>query len=77
MEAKLISKHKDGYTVELTYEYRGFRYVISVRPGSGDSIKYQHQFEQHRIDDYIANENKGGNHNPIDWDEIFSLLEEE
>ena len=64
---------------EVEYEYRGHKYFVEYPTGMSywcTSPKVQHETEQKKIDRMIEDENKPKGE-PIDWDEIFNMLDQE
>lgn len=52
-------RDKNGYSVHLIYEYRGYEYMIFAgNNGYSESLREQHKYEQHRIDTIIAEKEK-------------------
>ena len=54
-----FDKHAWEHT-ELLYEYRGYEYIVTKHNNgyAFDSLKSQHEEEQHRIDELIAHKNE-------------------
>lgn len=66
MKAKFISKYShreyNNLIIELEYEYRGYRYIITENKTKGNEpLSWQHKNEQARIDHIIEMENKKEN----------------
>lgn len=82
MNAKYLGKTLDdnGYAVHLFYEYRGHEYMITdEHNGYSETVRSKHLWEQQRIDDMIAEEEKRKtlseeNKQGFTLDEIFQLM---
>lgn len=82
MNAKYLGKTLDdnGYAVHLFYEYRGHEYMITDKHnGYSETMRTKHLWEQQRIDDMIAEEEKRKtlpeeNKQGFTLDEIFQLM---
>lgn len=82
MNAKYLGKTLDdnGYAVHLFYEYKGHEYMITdERNGYSETMRTKHLWEQQRIDDMIAEEEKRKtlpeeNKQGFTLDEIFQLM---
>ena len=84
MKASFISATKtyDGTLKYLTYSYKGYEYMITDHGwygngGISESLKYQHEQEQHRIDKMIEERNKPKTNKPskqFDADEIYKMM---
>ena len=64
MNAKYLGKTLDdnGYAVHLFYEYRGHEYMITdEHNGYSETVRSKHLWEQQRIDNMIAEEEKRKN----------------
>lgn len=80
MKAKYLYRVKDRYSdsVSLFYEYRGHEYIVTDQHnGCMDSLKDQHEYEQHRIDLTIEENAEPKTGKEFDLDEVFAWLEEE
>ena len=77
-KARLIGKRyiKNGYVVELFYEYRGKEYMLTAYNNGymQEPLYKQHAEEQLKIDKIIENENKPAKQGTFDIDEIFNIL---
>ena len=77
-KARLIGKRyiKNGYAVELFYEYRGKEYMLTVYNNGymQEPLYKQHEKEQLKIDKIIENENKPIEQGTFNVDEIFNIL---
>lgn len=82
MNANYLGKTLDdnGYAVHLFYEYKGHEYMITdEHNGYSETMRTKHLWEQQRIDDMIAEEEKRKSR-PEDskqgftLDEIFQLM---
>ena len=50
---------RNGYNMHLFYTYRGHEYMITkYRHETNETLKAQHQWEQHRIDKIVEEEMK-------------------
>lgn len=82
MNAKYLGKTLDdnGYAVHLFYEYRGHEYMITdEHNGYSETVRSKHLWEQQRIDNMIAEEEKRKNLSEenkqgFTLDEIFQLM---
>lgn len=82
MNAKYLGKTLDdnGYAVHLFYEYKGHEYMITdEHNGYSETMRAKHLWEQQRIDDMIAEEEKRKtlpeeNKQGFTLDEIFQLM---
>lgn len=82
MNAKYLGKTLDdnGYAVHLFYEYKGHEYMITdEHNGYSETMRTKHLWEQQRIDDMIAEEEKRKtlseeNKQGFTLDEIFQLM---
>ena len=82
MNAKYLGKTLDdnGYAVHLFYEYRGHEYMITdEHNGYSETMRSKNLWEQQRIDDMIAEEEKRKNlpeenKQGFTLDEIFQLM---
>ena len=82
MNAKHLGKTLDdnGYAVYLFYEYKGHEYMITdEHNGYSETMRTKHLWEQQRIDDMIAEEEKRKtlpeeNKQGFTLDEIFQLM---
>lgn len=82
MNAKYLGKTLDdnGYAVHLFYEYRGHEYMITdEHNGYLETVRSKHLWEQQRIDNMIAEEEKRKtlpeeNKQGFTLDEIFQLM---
>ena len=84
MKASFISATKtyDGKLKYLVYSYRGYEYMITDYGwyGNGsisESLKYQHEQEQHKIDERISERNKPKTNKQFkqfDIDEIYKMM---
>ena len=82
MNAKYLGKTLDdnGYAVHLFYEYKGHEYMITdEHNGYSETMLTKHLWEQQRIDDMIAEEEKRKtlpeeNKQGFTLDEIFQLM---
>lgn len=82
MNAKYLGKTLDdnGDAVHLFYEYRGHKYMITdEHNGYSETMRTKHLWEQQRIDDMIAEEEKRKtlpeeNKQGFTLDEIFQLM---
>lgn len=82
MNAKYLGKTLDdnGYAVHLFYEYKGHEYMITdEHNGYSETMRTKHLWEQQRIDDMIAEEEKRKNRledskQGFTLDEIFQLM---
>lgn len=82
MNAKYLGKTLDdnGYAVHLFYEYKGHEYMITdEHNGYSETMRNKHLWEQQRIDDMIAEEEKRKtlpeeNKQGFTLDEIFQLM---
>lgn len=82
MNAKYLGKTLDdnGYAVHLFYEYRGHEYMITdEHNGYSETVRGKHLWEQQRIDNMIAEEEKRKNlpeenKQGFTLDEIFQLM---
>lgn len=82
MNAKYLGKTLDdnGYSVHLFYEYKGHEYMITdEHNGYSETMRTKHLWEQQRIDDMIAEEEKRKtlpeeNKQGFTLDEIFQLM---
>lgn len=82
MNAKYLGKTLDdnGYAVHLFYEYRGHEYMITdEHNGYSETVRSKHLWEQQRIDNMIAEEEKRKtlseeNKQGFTLDEIFQLM---
>lgn len=82
-KAKYIESYRgEKNDINLVYQYRGYEYVV-VKYGWGgctDTLRGQHQREQHRIDDIIADRERlsKDQRTPEDikkeWDEIWDMI---
>jgi hypothetical protein len=81
MKAKYIGKWTDtSYgqcMIYLEYEYRGHRYTVYENRCKGNiPLSWQHKNEQISIDALIEREAKPQTSaKPIDWDEIWAMME--
>lgn len=80
MKAKYIGKYYgsgfDRNMVYLEYEYRGHTYTVYENRAKGNEpLAWQHKTAQDRIDRIIETESKPITSEPIDWDEIWEMLE--
>ena len=76
MKAKKIATFRDKWFTTIEYEYRGHRYDVEYPNGNQvccTPAHIQHRDEQEKIDKMIDNPPKQGE--PIDWDEIFEMIE--
>lgn len=82
MNVKYLGKTLDdnGYAVHLFYEYKGHEYIITdEQNGYSETMRTKHLWEQQRIDDMIAEEEKRKtlpeeNKQGFTLDEIFQLM---
>ena len=89
MKASFISATKtyDGKLKYLIYSYMGYEYMITDygwygNGGISESLKYQHEQEQRRIDEIISERNKPKTNKPktnkqskqFDVDEIYKMM---
>lgn len=82
MNAKYLGKTLDdnGYAVHLFYEYKGHKYMITDEHNRySETMRTKHLWEQQRIDDMIAEEEKRKtlpeeNKQGFTLDEIFQLM---
>ena len=82
MKAKYLGETLDdnGYAVHLFYEYRGHEYMITdEHNGYSETMSTKHLWEQQRIDNMIAEEEKRKtlpeeNKQGFTLDEIFQLM---
>lgn len=83
MKAKYIGKYIDRSfgqcIVELEYEYRGKRYMVTENLRKGNELlAWQHRSEQNRIDRLIEMEDKAKQRitpaEPINFDEIWEMM---
>lgn len=82
MNAKYLGKTLDdnGYAVHLFYEYKGHEYMITdEHNGYSETMRTKHLWEQQRIDDQIAEEEKRkslpeDSKQGFTLDEIFQLM---
>ena len=82
MNAKYLGKTLDdnGYAVHLFYEYRGHEYMVTdEHNGYSETMRTKHLWEQQRIDDMRAEEEKRKtlpeeNKQGFTLDEIFQLM---
>ena len=75
--AQMVKKAKFLYKCQgvLWYEYRGHTYLVN--PQLWTSTAAQHRNEQNHIDAEIEREEKAKKNEgkPIDWDEIWKMLD--
>lgn len=79
MKATFIQKawnEKDGYNSPVyEYEYRGRKYYVTDhRNGYSETMRDQHGAEQNRIDTIIDQENRNSSTKPVDWEEIWAMI---
>ena len=76
-KAKKIETFRDKYFTTIVYEYRGVKYEVTYSNGwqvCCSPAWVQHRDAQAEIDKRLDS-TKPQNENPINWDEIFEMLQ--
>lgn len=79
-KSRKIATYKDFYFTTIEYEYRGHRYDVTYSnswTACTTPARIQHQDAQERIDKMIERKENANTTEPIDWDDIFRLIQGE
>lgn len=79
-KAKKIATFREQYFTTIEYEYRGHKYDVTYSnswQACASPAWVQHRDEQAKIDKLIEMEENPKMQEPIDWDDIFKMIQGE